>query len=60
MNEAYVRLVCPECHKEWESTPMELPEVDAVYHCPNCHNSRRLAEFARTDHDLQTMQALGA
>jgi len=58
MNEAYVRLLCPECDKEWESTPNALPAVDSVFHCPNCHNSRRLAEFARTNRDLETMQSL--
>jgi ssDNA-binding Zn-finger/Zn-ribbon topoisomerase 1 len=59
MNEAYVRLLCPECKKEWESSPSDLPPHDTTFHCPNCHNSRRLAEFARTDHDLETMKSLG-
>ena len=58
MEEAYVRLRCPECTKDWESTPSELPSHDTVYHCPNCHASRRLAEFTRTDHDLQTLKRL--
>jgi len=59
MKEAYVRLLCPECKKEWESTPTELPNHARTYHCPNCHNSRRLAEFMRTEHDLQTLKSLG-
>ena len=59
MKEAYVRLLCPECKKDWESTPSELPAPDRTYHCPNCHNSRRLAEFMRTEHDLQTLKSLG-
>jgi len=59
MNEAFVRLLCPECRKSWESTPSDLPAHDEVFHCPNCHNSRRLAEFARTDRDLETLKSLG-
>jgi NMD protein affecting ribosome stability and mRNA decay len=59
MDEAYVRLLCPECTKDWESTPSELPERTRVFHCPNCHASRRLAEFTRTEHDLQTLKQLG-
>jgi DNA-directed RNA polymerase subunit RPC12/RpoP len=59
MHEAYVRLLCPECQKEWESTPSQLPDPRRTFHCPNCHNSRRLAEFMRTDRDLQTLKSLG-
>ncbi|ELZ22459.1 hypothetical protein C475_18143 [Halosimplex carlsbadense 2-9-1] len=59
MEEAYVRLLCPECTKDWESTPTDLPEHTTLYHCPNCHASRRLAEFTRTDRDLQTLKSLG-
>jgi len=56
MEEAYVRLLCPECGKHWESTPSDLPEHTSSFHCPGCHASRRLAEFARTDHDLATLK----
>ena len=58
MEEAYVRLLCPECKKGWESTPSQLPPHTTTYHCPNCHASRRLAEFTRTDRDLQTLKEL--
>jgi len=58
MEEAYVRLLCPECAKDWESTPRDLPEPNRVYHCPNCHASRHLSEFMRTDHDLKTLKRL--
>jgi len=58
MEEAYVRLLCPECTKDWESTPTDLPAHDTVYNCPNCHASRQLAEFTRTDRDLQTLKRL--
>ncbi|ELY67332.1 hypothetical protein C489_11233 [Natrinema versiforme JCM 10478] len=30
-----------------------------MFHCPNCHASRRTAEFMRTDRDLQTLKQLG-
>lgn len=58
MNEANVRLLCPECKKTWETTPGDLPEHDTMFHCPNCHATRRLAEFARTDRDLNTLKTL--
>jgi len=58
MEEAYVRLLCPECQKDWQSTAGDLPAHDTLYHCPNCHASRRLAEFTRTDRDLQTLKEL--
>ena len=59
MNEAFVQLVCPECAKAWESTPANLPGSRAHIHCPNCHASRRTAEFMRTERDLRTLRALG-
>lgn len=56
MRETYVRLVCPECGKDWEEGPGDLPEHDEMFHCPNCHASRQLAEFMQTDRDLETLQ----
>jgi NMD protein affecting ribosome stability and mRNA decay len=59
MEEAYVRLLCPECTKEWESAPTDLPALHRTFHCPNCHASRPTSEFMRTEHDLQTLKSLG-
>lgn len=59
MEEAYVRLLCPECIKEWESTPTALPAHDRPFRCPDCAERRRLAEFMRTEHDLRTLKQLG-
>lgn len=56
MEEAYVQLLCPECKKDWESTPMDLPGHTKNFECPDCHASRRLAEFARTERDLETIK----
>lgn len=56
MNETYVRLVCPECGKDWEEGPDDLPAHDAMFHCPNCHATRRTAEFTRTEKDLDTLK----
>jgi len=58
MEEAYVRLVCPECRKEWESTPRDLPAPDELFTCPDCDEQRRLSEFMRTDRDLETLREL--
>jgi ssDNA-binding Zn-finger/Zn-ribbon topoisomerase 1 len=59
MDETRVRLLCPECGKNWQSQPEELPESSGMYHCPNCHASRGMSEFMRTEHDLRTLQQLG-
>jgi predicted RNA-binding Zn-ribbon protein involved in translation (DUF1610 family) len=58
MEEAYVRLLCPECRKEWESSPSELPAAETDFACPDCGESRPLSEFLRTEQDLQTLQEL--
>lgn len=59
MDEAYVRLVCPECTKAWQATPSDLPDSSQTFHCPNCHASRPMSRFTRTEHDLQTLKRLG-
>jgi DNA-directed RNA polymerase subunit RPC12/RpoP len=56
MVETYVRLLCAECGKSWQESPNALPEPGRMFHCPGCHNSRRLSEFARTGHDLETLK----
>jgi predicted RNA-binding Zn-ribbon protein involved in translation (DUF1610 family) len=56
MVEAFVRLLCPECGKEWESTPTDLPETRRNFSCPNCHATRRLTEFMRTERDLEIVR----
>jgi DNA-directed RNA polymerase subunit RPC12/RpoP len=56
MTEAYVRLLCPDCGKDWESTPGELPDPGRTFACPGCRSDRPLAEFMRTEHDLQTLK----
>lgn len=59
MRETHVRLLCPECKKDWERHPDDLPEPDSLFDCPDCHASYRLAEFARTDRDLATLEQFG-
>jgi len=58
MEEAYVRLLCPECTKEWQSTPRDLPDPETTFRCPECDEQRRLSEFMRTEHDLETLRDL--
>ncbi|MFB6166233.1 MAG: hypothetical protein ABEJ31_13825 [Haloarculaceae archaeon] len=58
MREATVRLLCPECRKDWESAPTDLPSHKRTFHCPNCHASRRMAEFTRTERELDRLKAL--
>lgn len=57
--ETYVRLRCPECGKQWEASPNDLPPHNMAFHCPGCHASRRMAEFTRTERDLETLKTLG-
>jgi predicted RNA-binding Zn-ribbon protein involved in translation (DUF1610 family) len=59
MDQAHARLLCPECGKQWEALPGDLPGPERTFHCPNCHASRRLAEFTRTSHDLSVLKQLG-
>ncbi len=56
MKEAFVRLHCPECGKHWQKTPTEMPNVRSNFSCPNCHATRRAAEFLRTERDLETVK----
>ncbi|WP_134670557.1 DUF7836 family putative zinc-binding protein [Halorussus marinus] len=56
MNETYVRLLCPECAKDWQEGPGELPAPEEMFHCPNCHATRRTSEFTRTERDLETLK----
>jgi len=56
MVEAFVRLSCPECGKEWESAPTELPAVRENFSCGDCHATRRLTEFMRTERDLEIVR----
>lgn len=56
MVEAFIRLLCPECSKDWEENPSDLPDHRENFTCPNCHTTRRLAEFMRTERDLETLK----
>jgi len=60
MNEAFVQLVCPDCRKDWEAKPMDLPAPDAVFACPDCEAERPVAEFMRTDRDLEVLKEFEA
>jgi tRNA(Ile2) C34 agmatinyltransferase TiaS len=58
VTETYVRLLCPECTKEWESSPDDLPGSSRTFRCPGCQTERPLSEFMRTEHDLKTLKRL--
>ncbi|WP_084568991.1 DUF7836 family putative zinc-binding protein [Halostagnicola larsenii] len=59
MDETSIQLLCPECTKDWQRPPTDLPESTELFHCPNCHASRLTSEFTRTDRDLRTLKQLG-
>lgn len=56
MEEAFVQLLCPECSKNWQNAPSDLPDVRQNFSCPTCHATRRLSEFMRTERDLEIVQ----
>ncbi|ADQ67109.1 hypothetical protein GL213_07660 [Halogeometricum borinquense] len=56
MVEAFVRLLCPECGKDWEASPSSLPSLKKNFTCSACGMSRRLSEFMRTERDLKTVK----
>lgn len=58
MVRAYVQLACPSCSERWEADPAELPSPKAEFECPHCGATRHLAEFARTQRDLEIMKEL--
>ncbi len=56
MVEAFVRLICPECRKEWQDNPASLQGLRTNFSCPSCHATRRLTEFMRTERDLEAVK----
>jgi len=56
MTEAFVRLLCPECGKDWQEAPSDLPGLRRNFSCPGCHATRRLSEFMRTERDLEAVR----
>ena len=56
MVDAFVRLVCPECGKEWQDNPAELRDLRSNFSCSACHATRRLTEFMRTERDLEAVK----
>ena len=56
MVETFVRLLCPECRKDWQQNPTDLPDHRSNFTCSACGVTRRLAEFMRTERDLQTLR----
>ena len=56
MVEAFVTLLCPECGKDWQENPSDLPELRTNFSCPSCHATRRLTQFMRTERDLESVK----
>lgn len=56
MPEAYVTLNCPSCEKVWEEKPHELPGRREEFTCPDCAALHPLAEFARSQRDLEIIE----
>ncbi|MDZ7730347.1 MAG: hypothetical protein U5K37_04645 [Natrialbaceae archaeon] len=59
MDETRVQLLCPDCQKDWQRSPRDLPGPSIAYECPACGSSRPTAEFTRTDRDLRTLKQFG-
>lgn len=56
MPEAFVHLQCPECTKDWEENPADLPDLNKNFSCPDCHATRQLKEFMRSERDLEAVR----
>lgn len=56
MVEAWIQLQCPNCGEGWEDGPTDLPGPDADHTCRHCGESRRVAEFMRTQRDLEILE----
>lgn len=56
MVEAFVRLQCPECSKDWQENPSDLSDLRNNFTCPDCHATRRLTQFMRTERDLEAVK----
>jgi len=56
MQEAWLQLHCPDCDKNWEAAPTDLPSPDTSFTCEDCHTERPLSEFMKTTRDLELLQ----
>ena len=56
MPEAWIQLECPSCGEDWERDPADLPDSDAEFECPSCGEQRRMAEFTKTQRDLEMLE----
>lgn len=56
MNEAYVRLLCPNCQKTWGENPGQLPPPSDAFTCRDCESDFTMAEFMRTERDLEILK----
>ena len=56
MVEAFVKLRCPECTKQWQENPSDLADLQTNFSCPSCHATRRLTQFMQTERDLEAVK----
>lgn len=57
MQEGYIELQCAGCQETWEETVGTLPDTDEDFECPHCGRADTMAAFARTDTDLEVLEA---
>jgi hypothetical protein len=58
MQEARIRLRCPDCEEQWEANPSDLPVSSDRLTCDGCGESRRVSEFAKTARSLEVLEAV--
>ena len=56
MPEAWINLECPACGEDWERDPADLPPSDEEFECPSCGEQRQMAEFTKTQRDLEMLK----
>jgi len=57
MPETWIDLQCPSCGETWEDSPADLPEPGQDFTCNHCGTERPMAEFMRTDRNLEMWEA---
>ena len=55
MSDAFVRILCPSCGKDWQANLNKVPEPGAEMTCDDCGTTRSVSEFTRTSRDFEIL-----
>jgi hypothetical protein len=60
MQEAWIRLRCPDCDEQWQANPADLHAPDLAFSCEHCEGTRPLSEFTKTARDFEILEEFHA